>query len=862
MLLLPALFFKEASFAMTTWFLPLSLAMVLLPPESNLLKNAGFEEGAKTPSQWQFNHRKTDGEIAWDRDRGRGGSAAVRITNRQPDQSGNVLQAVRFDPPLEPGSRVDFSAYAAVSDSTVPPPRIIVSFHSDHGKPQSATATATGIGTELALVRGQAVLQQRVQRLIVYLCNYGAGTVWWDDAQLTVKAARKITVHSRAPDREAMPALSTGDGLGLVLDDAGAVTRILLDGQPLAKRNTHSGLWLRPYDGNYTPVTGKLSVQEKALRQQFETEQLGLRLEARLDAKDGLIRCRGAIQDLTGTERGLDLFFSLPVGGESWRWGQSIREELPLKAGPHAQRITTFSSISDPETGQGLALAVPADAPCDCAMTFDADFGYAVRFRIGLSQAAGSQLKGRSEFHFVLYRCDGRWGLRDAARRYYSFWPKAFAKRVRREGLWLFGSPRFTLPDPESYAFHEGGPAGWEYDEEHDIYTCPYIIPGQREITRLERLPANPKEALEIFQQFGAAPAAGTSRPGNSLTPAAKTNRRKDWGRSIKQIIENCLLHDADGLPWMRIRNTKWGGNSITFPLNANPHLFAGSDKPTVAKALLTHVAEIHEEIPALDGIYVDSLGAWGQYLNHRQEHFVDAQVPLTYDPANGRPVIPNRFTLLEFLWDLRDFLHDRNKLLFANGVHHNRRFHFFALDVMGVEGRGHLEQKRVMAFQKPFLLLIYNIHKDPVAMEHYFHLCTFYGIYPSFAHMREYETPEMYAPVAALNRRFVPVLQAITAAGWQPITHARSSAGDVWLERWGPDDKGAVYLSLYNSAEAKRNTVLDIATAELGLDGARLTLTDELSEETWSTPMRSGRASLRLSAVPQQTRVLQLRAQ
>ena len=587
-----------------------------------------------------------------------------------------------------------------------------------------------------------------------------------------------------------------------------------------------------------------------------------MRVQSTVKAEDGLIRCRGSVEDLSGNERGLDLFFSLPAGQKNWRWGQSIREELPLGAGPYAQRVTTFSSISNPKSGRGLALAVPADAPCDCEMTFDAEFGYAVRFRIGLSQAAGGDLKGRSSFQWILYRCDGRWGLRDAARRYYGFFPKAFVKRVRREGLWLFGKPSFALPDPENYAFHEGGPKGWEDDDKHNIYTCPYIIPGQREITRLEKLPAGPKEALEIFHELGKAPATSAGRPGQSVTSGTTKQKRPGWGAKIKPVIENCMLYNADDQPHMRIRNTSWGGNSITFPLNANPRLFADSDKPTIANLLLAHAAEIHTQIPALDGIYVDSLGAWGQYPNYRQEHFAFAQVPLTYDPANGRPIIPNRFTLLEFLWDLGDLLHERDKLLFANGVHHNRRFHFFALDILGVEGRGDLEQKRVMAFQKPFLLLIYNIHEDPAAMEHYCHLCTFYGIYPSFAHMRVYKTPEMYAPVAALNRRFVPVLQAITAAGWQPITHARSSEEDVWVERWGTGEKGELYLSLYNSAKDARNTVLDIAASELGLKGTKLSLADRLSRDTWSTPLRSGQASLNLSVASQQTRVLRIRAE
>ncbi len=144
--------------------------------------------------------------------------------------------------------------------------------------------------------------------------------------------------------------------------------------------------------------------------------------------------------------------------------------------------------------------------------------------------------------------------------------------------------------------------------------------------------------------------------------------------------------------------------------------------------------------------------------------------------------------------------------------------------------------------------------------MERSYRLCTFYGIYPSFANMRVYKTPEAYAPVAALNNRFVPVLRAITGAGWQPITHARSSDPDVWLERWGPDDEGTVYLTVYNSAEEERQPTLTVEAADLGLEGAALTLEDQLSHGTWQAAMQEGSASVELPVPPEQVRVLRLR--
>ncbi len=48
-----------------------------------------------------------------------------------------------------------------------------------------------------------------------------------------------------------------------------------------------------------------------------------------------------------------------------------------------------------------------------------------------------------------------------------------------------------------------------------------------------------------------------------------------------KERIRNSGLFYEEGRYVVRIRNTKWGGNSVTFPVNPNPALYAGNDKDT-----------------------------------------------------------------------------------------------------------------------------------------------------------------------------------------------------------------------------------------------------------------------------------------
>ena len=84
----------------------------------------------------------------------------------------------------------------------------------------------------------------------------------------------------------------------------------------------------------------------------------------------------------------------------------------------------------------------------------------------------------------------------------------------------------------------------------------------------------------------------------------------------------------------------------------------------------------------------------------------------------------------------------------------------------------------------------------------------------------------------------------------------------DVWLERWGPDSKGAVYFSIYNSSERELRPALTVRVADLDLKGKTLILSDLLSNGSWQAPIRAGNSTLQLTAPTHQTRVLRLAVQ
>ncbi|MGC9316893.1 MAG: hypothetical protein ACP5KN_02510, partial [Armatimonadota bacterium] len=143
-------------------------------------------------------------------------------------------------------------------------------------------------------------------------------------------------------DADASFALTTGDGLSVALSEGGDVADIALDGRRVELTDAISGLWIRPHGGDFTPVAGTLAAEDGGVRRSRHYEGLGLRVQATYRSLPDVIACEGHIEDLTGQDRGVEVGFSLPVGGEGWRWGKSIRAEVPVGAEPLEQSHTTF----------------------------------------------------------------------------------------------------------------------------------------------------------------------------------------------------------------------------------------------------------------------------------------------------------------------------------------------------------------------------------------------------------------------------------------------------------------------------------------------------------------------------------------
>ena len=193
--------------------------------------------------------------------------------------------------------------------------------------------------------------------------------------------------------------------------------------------------------------------------------------------------------------------------------------------------------------------------------------------------------------------------------------------------------------------------------------------------------------------------------------------------------------------------------------------------------------------------------------MNYRRDHFRTASVPLVFD-REGRPCQLMIFNTWTFERDIAAQMHARGKLLFANAVLWQFSFPAPLLDVLGTEvnwlrqGAYQPDSDAVMNFrralcrQKPYCLLM---NTDYAASRR-----RWWSAISSAASstasgpaslIEEAASKDPYWASAKkwyerdrpLFKKYIPLLRRVTAAGWQPLTHAACDNPRILIERFRP---------------------------------------------------------------------------
>ena len=845
----------------------------------NLLRNPGFEETeGRTAQAWQPYEERYDLAAG----AGRDGETAIFCRNETAGRRRGASQTVELNQATPVPLRVSgWSRAAGVSGGGSSDYSVYVDLTYQDGTPLWAQTANFSGGTHDWERREVLIVPARpVKSLTVYaLFRELTGEVWFDDFELCQLGAGQgalldmVPVEVRqlpagAAEGLALAEAVTGDGLALGYDwQTGRVSSLKLDGAELAVPAVPSGFLARDVAAD----------SDVYAFENGDCAPLGLKLEARLEGSDKCIWVSGQIANLNPGDRAVTLFFALPVGAQGWEWHDDIRSHRgvgPLEECANLTNIQTGANghLSIYPLGcitglqGGLALAVDMDLPAQYRIACNGSTGQLyIAYDFGLC-ADTERFPNAAPFRFVIYRFDAAWGFRAGVRKLYDVFPDHFLCRSRVQGIWMPFTDVSTVQGWQDFGFryHEGND-NVPFDDSAEILSFRYTEPSTWWFPLDPAVPRTYENVMKALQE------AATSSDA--------------WRRRGARATLVSASHDEQGHVQYLVRDAPWT-NGVVFSRNPSPYI------PGDSEARLHWNDAVKQQLygPAAagtqDGEYLDSLeGYVTADENFRREQFRYMTVPLTFSRASGRPVIHKAFSQYEFTKWIAADVHGMGKLTFANGVPEQFSFLCPWLDIMGWEtdwltGDGRwqpasdrtMNLKRTMSYRKPYLSLM-NTDFDrltPDLVEKYFQRSLFYGMWPSMFSHNAYDAPywrnpKWYNRDRHLFKRYIPLVRLVAEAGWEPVTHAVTDKQDVYVERFGPSERGSVYFTLMNDSAEHRVAVLTIDAAELGLkeagraedlvSGELLSVAALVSGELLSVAAQDGRLRVVLMMRPEQVR-------
>ncbi|HUX96224.1 MAG TPA: hypothetical protein VMV47_10875 [Bacteroidales bacterium] len=559
----------------------------------------------------------------------------------------------------------------------------------------------------------------------------------------------------------------------------------------------------------------------------------------------------GEIESLSGANSCLTLRLIFPEKGEKWIWYTGLDTSTEMKSGLiYTDTVSTRTTIppdgafngKDLSSGgygdpvgkgtmsfyplcalsigsKGKGLGVDLSLPVVYRLSGKIEEGLSAEFDLATSPLT-MKFPDRAFFKLARFDFDPEWGMRAALKVYYNIYAEAFKKRVVNEGIWLPFTAMRSIPGWEDFgfAFHE---TSWGSSDMKDGVKTPNIISDRG-------------SGVSSFQY---------TEPWDVQIPIRAKNIPYDSVVSDKLLperhkvyLEASATKDKNGLWQTRRLETPWfrTGWAVSITTNCDPEL------PGFNRYQFVMDGEVNPAIKMnVDGIYFDSMEwNWHHDLNYNEDHFSFTDFPLTFSYAVGKPAIWHLVSEFEFMKKISDQMHGQGKLAMGNG-HGWNPFVASNLDLFGAELSWYstgdhnitsLDFKRAISFQKPIVFLLNEGLNDKAftdapynGYEVYFEKMMAYGFFPSFFSVDASNDPYWQDKKKIENgrpffKKYIPLIKEISAAGWEPVTLARTVSGGVRIERFG--ESGSLFFTVRNNntSDVICRVVLDLV--ELGING------------------------------------------
>ena len=643
----------------------------------------------------------------------------------------------------------------------------------------------------------------------------------------------------------------------------------LFDSQPIApaplSARASSGWFVRDVaaDSPLRPIAPGGAIINGLALSKVQSERQGTLLQASLKA-------------VGGRNRAITLYYVERLRGAQPVWWRTIREHELLG---ETEAVNAVNAGDAGATGThtkypfgcvtaarvGRALAIPPDLGPRIARIGYHPASHLLYIAVDLALIPE---RGPAPVRIARYDVSPEWGMRDAARQYYALFPDYYARRNGTDGIWM------PFTDPSKIDHVEDFGIGWHEgdnsvsaDDRLGILSFRYAEPMSYWMPMAPDEKRDYRVALAKLRRIASGQEIPPREPEQSRRQAMATLTSGSRGPS--------------GTLNVQFQNAPWC-NGAVWTLNPNPRMPGPWNKARVNYDLAEADKRYGDTSKGgLDGEYLDSTEGWANVLDYGAVSLRASQAPPTFDTNAFRPVLPTWFSVWEFInWQRAD-LHRRKKLLMGNSTPWSIYAFASLLDAAGTEtgwlgGDGSFRPesdafmcwRRTLSGRKPYLLLL-NTDFDRFThayVDLYFQRCLFYGIFPSFysvnaADKPYWENAKWYERDRDLFKRYIPLIKQVSAAGWEPVTYARSDNPNVYLERYGNE-----YVTVLNAGESPITTTVTLDLAALA--GARPVTVEDMpsADRLRSTPSATARiaadrrtAALMLALPPGSVHILHL---
>lgn len=577
-------------------------------------------------------------------------------------------------------------------------------------------------------------------------------------------------------------------------------------------------------------VTGQVTTEGTGLT--FTGKAANCELRCSIESKESTFAFRGSLKDLTGQDRAIGMSFRLPFDAAGWTWFDDHVEKRPVdspvryrrtykcKTGDGICSVYPWSALTTGDMGLSLALPL-SQGPRVFVIAYDNEnHAYQITFYFGLSRDL-TRSPSAAEFAFLLFRHDPAWGMRSAIEKYYELYPESFLKRPVYEGYLNYAN--LERPDPKTHRLLVRG--------KRPVEDCSDFGEGYDFIWHLH--------GCYWFHMFFT---EDSSKPSDEVVMAflrdlvQKEGEKGHYYCAAAEGIKK-LVHDADGhisyisdtrywKPHEGYNHHDKPGWGLNFHVNEDPEMsdeLARKSRDRVEKYLAKHPGYAPFSAcltaDAIEGYHTSS-----RRPDYRREHFRTTLLPLTFGNGNLKPCMPNT------IWDFHQkewwpYTQEHKIVIYGNANCYEQGFVLPYVDIPMIEfdwdrnHPGRLERYcRALAGKKiwRWWRTCGKGEQDEKSVLLHFDRGLAYAIYPAVYPL--VTTSGNLDKYRRHFRQYVPAIEALSRAGWEPVPHARVQPLEVAIERYGRRADGNLHFTLRNYGDEELEVAIVLDCVALGI--------------------------------------------